>query len=73
MKTFSNRAPVTQFDIHHPTFGPRHTRQYLEKLNNKASTKQYATRKKITYREAWSLIPYMVVTCQGYNIEALLS
>ena len=33
-------------------------RQYLEMLSNKAVTQQYATGKKITNGEAWSLIPY---------------
>jgi hypothetical protein len=33
-------------------------RQYLEILSNKAVTKEYATREKMTNGEAWSLIPY---------------
>lgn len=33
-------------------------RQYLEMLSNKAVTKRYATARKITNGDAWSLIPY---------------
>jgi hypothetical protein len=33
-------------------------RQYLEMLSNKAVTTKYATGKKVTKGEAWSLIPY---------------